>query len=161
MSNEEITEITLVVKPKRPPSFWANLSILVLLFAALVTTEQISEKMKKKALEQMQEAENHIVLEDHEGDKAMATPEPEALQMPQPTPQPEPPKKKSKTKKISRKKSVKPKITSASLPPDPYTGGGELDLDSEASRQTYKDGNVILVPKEATAGRDEFIPFEE
>lgn len=174
--DEEITETTFVAKRRLLPSFWVNIAVLILLAWVIVAAREAANYFFG-AKEAPAEVEHHIVLEDLESEVPLA--ESEAVPMPTletPTvveapvveekPAPLPVAKPAPAVKKRPAKKTVPEYAQ----PDPYTSGGNEDLDSDEKRSEYQKGNVIRVPAQTEVKaaspvpadeRDEFIPFEE
>lgn len=178
MSNEEITEVTIVEKKRRrAPSIFMNTLVLLGLCALIQGSMELSERWVQKA-PSPKPVEKQIVLENLDNDKPLVAASNVAI--PKEVAKKVVPKRKVAKKKVVRKKrrakkarpvSRKPKVKKLKpyAKPDDYTSGGELDLDGQTVREKYREGNVIRVPAdEASAGpvhpdeseRDQFIPFE-
>lgn len=184
--DEEITETTFVAKRRRLPSFWVNIAALILLAWVIVAAREAANYFFGAKVAPA-EVEHHIVLEDLESEVPLA--ESEAVPMPTletpapvetPTvveapvveekPAPPPVAKPAPVVKPVVKKRPAKKTVPEYAQPDPYTSGGNEDLDSDEKRSEYQKGNVIRVPAQTEVKaafpvppdeRDEFIPFEE
>lgn len=167
MSNEEITEVTLVERPRKRGAIWRNIIALGLLLLFI----QSALYFKKQSIQKIplpEEIEKHIVMEDIETDKPYV--ESNTVEIPAVEEKPlevevvteatrTPPPKKASTKPIVKKSLVQAE-------PDPYTNGGTQDLDHSAIREDYKKGNVLRTPvgkkpsSSTSASPTEFIPYE-
>lgn len=151
MSNEEITEVTLVERPrKRRFAIWRNIFALgfILLFiqSALYFKKQSMQKIPLP-----EEIEKHIVMEDIETDKPLVESNTVAIPAVE---------AKVEAKPVEVKVVAKPLVQAE---PDPYTDGGTQDLDHSAYREEYKKGNVLRIPaqkKSSSSSPTEFIPYE-
>lgn len=164
--DEEITEVTLREEPSCSPfpsPFWNGITLL-LLFGMMYGSWKFVETQKSARLP-VESAEKQIVLEDHSDDKPLA--ESEVVEVETPSPSDVSKVKNSPAnpplaKRVARKKIPAPAIS----PEEPYTAGGELDLDNPDTRKKYLEANVLPVQKpvapttsEETKG-ESFIPFE-
>lgn len=163
---EEVTEKTVIAKPKRGPSFWYNTIALVAVFGVIFAAHRV---VTRWIFPSQEEPLSDIVLEDLENQKPLAESQPVTVIEVKETPPPPPiveEKKVAPKPKVVRKKKVAKKKQQPWVSPyanDPYTDGGPGDIDRPENKPTYFPEGA----KEATAEplklreRDEFIPFEK
>lgn len=163
---EEITEVTVREEPSCSPfpsPFWNGITLL-LLFGMMYGSWKFVENRQSARLP-IESSEKQIVLEDHSDDNPLAESEVVEVESSSPTESPE--VKKSPAKASQAKKIVRQKIPAAAISPEePYTAGGDLDLDNPETRKKYLEANVLPVQKPAAptnseeTERESFIPFE-
>lgn len=158
---EEITEVTLREEPSCSPfpsPFWNGITLL-LLFGMMYGSWKFVESRRSARLP-IESAEKQIVLEDHSDDNPLA--ESEIVEVETSSPSEATKVKNSRATKMARQKMPAPAI----LPEEPYTAGGDLDLDNSETRKKYLEANVLPVQKTASPTNSEetehetFIPFE-
>lgn len=163
MSNEEITEVTLVERPRKRGAFWRNIFALGLLLLFI----QSALYFKKQSMQKIplpEEIEKHIVMEDIENDKPYV--EANTVEIPAAETVKPIEEKPLEVEIVTEAKPVVVKKPLVQAEPDPYTAGGLQDLDHSAIREDYKKGNVLRTPvgkkssPSTSATPTEFIPYE-